>query len=65
MQAEACGRRCCLHELVLEHTLQHLGAGLPVVLAVVVVTGTVTRMTQQQQREQPAPVPAKATPADR
>ena len=64
MQAEACGCGCCLHELVLKHTLQNLGAGLPVVLAVVVVTGTVTRMTQQQ-REQPAPVPAKATPADR
>lgn len=64
MQAEACGRRCCLHELVLKHTLQNLGAGLLMALAVVVVTGTVTRMTQQQ-REQPAPVPAKAIPTDR
>lgn len=48
MQAKtrSCGRY--LHEMVLKHKLQNLGAGLPVVLAVVVVAGTVTTMTQQQ-----------------
>lgn len=64
MQAKTRSCRRYLHEMVLKHKLQNLGAGLPVVLAVVVVAGTVTTMAQQQQK-QPAPVPARAIPTDR
>ena len=41
MQAEARGRERRLHEMVLRRKLRNLGAGLLVVLAVVVVAGTV------------------------